>query len=92
MSAWYLLWMFFTALGIIVLGLAVPFAWGYAAEYSAAARARRKRLFWMAVASRSRTAGLPCTTESWAHLALEPVPGVGLMCRRCGWGVKAHSS
>ncbi len=88
MSAWYLLWMLVTALGIIALGLMVPFVWGYAVEYSSAKRAKLKRLFWMVVAKRNRRDGLPCTTEQWAHVKLERVPGVGRMCGRCGWAEK----
>jgi hypothetical protein len=80
-----LLWMFVTALCIIALGLTAPFAWGYAAEYSSAKRFRGKRVFWMVLAKRQRLDGLPCCLLNWAHVALEPVPGLGLMCRRCGW-------
>jgi len=41
MSAWYLLWMFVTALGIIALGLAVPFLWAWASEGTERAEGRQ---------------------------------------------------
>lgn len=44
MSAWYLLWMFFDALGIIALALSVPFLWVWASEGSE--RAERRQYDW----------------------------------------------
>lgn len=44
MSYWHLLWMFVTALGIIALGLAVPFVWHWARQYGSTERARHRQL------------------------------------------------
>lgn len=44
MTYWHLLWMFVTALGIIALGMAVPFTWLWAA--SGAERSWLRQLAW----------------------------------------------
>lgn len=89
MSAWYLLWMFVDALGILVLLAVAPLVVHHAASYSAAERFLMKRESWWAFRKHHERDGLPCTSHTWAHGEMVVVPGVGPMCRRCGWARKA---
>jgi hypothetical protein len=91
LTLWHLAWMFTSIGASFALTVALPFVWGYACDYSDAERFKSKRLYWFLWRRNYAKDGLPCIPDHWAHGEMVDVPGLGLVCRSCGWSKESEA-